>query len=442
MRYELYVLHAEFDGTGFPLAYLFLEGNGQTGNGVRTYIITEFCKQMRDQENIYPQFLLSDKDFAQISAAQMTWPTTKVQLCQWHLLRAVKTKLKNSKLPKQMSYSNIAANNQFSFIDPNFMPITEQQVFCPKEYHDHIINLVKKHLHRHPLIPAESGQYLTKEEIYRNAVEEMYNFCKESNLPWLWAYMWKEWYAKEHWILWARSASNSISILKTTMFVEGHWKVIKRDFLYKFFRPRLDLVTYILVTRVVPHQKRKLQQILNGRERADWRKTFKAEWKSLIQKPVNNHYTMDLEHWVCACPYFLTSRFMICKHLIHAKGSMDPQFFLTVRRNRTCPFVSEHCDMDYLEADNMSNIGQPAVSSEDNNDHYGMETFDHLINITEQALVHLKEERKRGNTKWVKSVEKNFRAIERMVEEIGSYERQKSMPLTNKNRTHNTYCLE
>ncbi|GBB93804.1 hypothetical protein RclHR1_22320002 [Rhizophagus clarus] len=35
---------------------------------------------------------------------------------------------------------------------------------------------------------------------------------------------------------------SKISVLKTTMFVKIRWKVLKRDFLYKFFHPRFDLV--------------------------------------------------------------------------------------------------------------------------------------------------------------------------------------------------------
>ena len=47
------------------------------------------------------------------------------------------------------------------------------------------------------------------------------------------------------------------------MFVEGHyWKVLKRDFLYKFFRPRLDFLTYIILEKLIPLQQRKFQQIL------------------------------------------------------------------------------------------------------------------------------------------------------------------------------------
>ena len=34
LRFELYVVHVQVDGTGFPLAYLFLENNGNCDNGV------------------------------------------------------------------------------------------------------------------------------------------------------------------------------------------------------------------------------------------------------------------------------------------------------------------------------------------------------------------------------------------------------------------------
>jgi hypothetical protein len=91
--------------------------------------------------------------------------------------------------------------------------------------------------------------------------------------------LWGEWYSDKRWPLWARSVcEEKISILKTTMFVKGHWKVIKQDFLYKFFRPCLDLVVYVLLTKVIPHQQRKLNQIQSEREKPEWLKQFKSEY--------------------------------------------------------------------------------------------------------------------------------------------------------------------
>ncbi|CAB5201407.1 unnamed protein product [Rhizophagus irregularis] len=128
---------------------------------------------------------------------------------------------------------------------------------------------MNKHLHQHPLIPDISQQNLTSDIIRKQAVLEMYTFCKENSLVRVWSYMWREWYSKDRWVLWARSAFNTLSILKTTMFVEGHWKVLKRDFLYKFFRSRLDLLVYILLEKLIPHQQCKFEQQLSGREMLD-----------------------------------------------------------------------------------------------------------------------------------------------------------------------------
>ena len=118
---------------------------------------------------------------------------------------------------------------------------------------------MEKHLHQHPLIPINEGDFLSKSNIYEASVQKMYTFCYANSLISLWQYLWTEWYNESKWLLWARSPCESmISVLRTTMFIEGHWKTLKRDFLYKFFRLRMDLVTYILIEKVIVHQKQKL----------------------------------------------------------------------------------------------------------------------------------------------------------------------------------------
>ena len=56
----------------------------------------------------------------------------------------------------------------------------------------------------------------------------------------------------------------------------------------------------------IPPSSCKFRQILSGREKLGWQKAIKAEW---------NIYNTSIERWVCGCSYFLTNRFMICKHL-------------------------------------------------------------------------------------------------------------------------------
>jgi len=110
--------------------------------------------------------------------------------------------------------------------------------------------------------------------------------------------------------------------------------------------PRCDLLVWILVTKLAPFYYTKLDRLLveNGRYRelCSWRKDFKKEWRALekraVTQPVNDAYKPDAEKWVCTCPAFVKSRFLVCKHLIQDVEHVPPIFFLEVRRHRTTPF--------------------------------------------------------------------------------------------------------
>lgn len=87
-----------------------------------------------------------------------------------------------------------------------------------------------------------------------------------------------------------------------------------------------------------------LNNIGRFRDLSSWRKAFKAQWKQCrrtrISVPLNPKYRPDPYKWVCTCPYFVKSRFLLCKHLVQAVHPVDPVFFLEVQRNRTIPFWS------------------------------------------------------------------------------------------------------
>jgi hypothetical protein len=54
-----------------------------------------------------------------------------------------------------------------------------------------------------------------------------------------------------------------------------------------------------------------------------------------IPTPINNKYRPDLVRFVCTCPYFVVSHFLICKHLVQSFHPVDPIFFLQVADNGT-----------------------------------------------------------------------------------------------------------
>ena len=176
----------------------------------------------------------------------------------------------------------------------------------------------------------------------------MYSFCVENELPLLWAYLWSSWYKQTRWNLWARSTCITIPLGKTNMMIEAHWKVLKYTYLYRFNRPRLDYLMWILCSRVLHDQLIRFHQMQQGRLAPSWFEPFKKEWNKLAAKTIANEveerHTTDLKRWVCSCPSFLCSRFLICKHLVQkaigdAKAQGIRLVYTNFKRRTEYPFL-------------------------------------------------------------------------------------------------------
>lgn len=374
------------DGAGFSAAYLFLD-NAKKDNGIRTSILTNFFQELKKIGLNNIEYFLTDKDFSQINAAQSTWPDAKIQICLWHAKKALKKKLSDNEIKNFNHHSLLNSNQQYDFIDTQWIlsfisrtTTSNHSIFCPKDLRSEVLNLFVKHYHQHPLIPSSQNEFLSSQLIQQNAVKEMYFLCYKHNLIHLWAYLWTNWYQDDKWILWARSASCEICIFKTTMLTESHWKVIKRDYLPKFFRPRLDLVAYIILTKLIPHNEAMFKKYIKGRQQPSWRKDFKHNWKELSKREPSQttHYLTDSERWICSCSYFLTNRFFICKHLVNVvKENISYKFFQEVQRQGVYPLLgigsslklnnNSLLEMDFsLNPNNIDNIAPETTTKPSN----------------------------------------------------------------------------
>ena len=131
------------------------------------------------------------------------------------------------------------------------------------------------------------------------------------------------WYAPVQWKLWARSAGPSgISVLKTTMIVESHWRRIKYDYIHRYNRLRMDLIVILLTSLVVPEAVEKMNAISSKffrKAMAAWRKFFKKHWHNpqhpLVVRQDLLKYHTDPIKWTCACNCFLLSWLLLCKHV-------------------------------------------------------------------------------------------------------------------------------
>lgn len=435
-------------------------------------------------------FFGTDKDASEIAAVRQVWPSATIQLCMWHALRAVRAKLKDSsKTNTQVHYHPAEAARYILDLEicwgsepirrPNgghrygrcdcasrTSAWDEQGRLEPgKDERDVVIEIFRRHYNMHPFIPDQNGTLRSATDIYRDCTREMYEWCRKRDYFRLWAYLWVNWYRPGQWELWARAAnSNEIPVLKTTMIVESHWRRLKHDYLHRFYRPRIDMVTWILITRAIPQAIQHMEALLDGDHRravASWRKIFKRQWKREAVKIVEaSHikvYRTNPALWTCGCPAFLLSRFLLCKHLVHCmKPIRDPvSFFDGIQRQRTQPFWKskdleirpEFTETKYddglvvasesessLWSDSDSEVSDDGLAIEYDTEEVEEEDIDleGFVSKMQSGIDILREQAAIGNSKFVKKfmTTPGLRQVVPLMKEIERRRRQHTMPRT------------
>ncbi|CAG8775492.1 24118_t:CDS:2 [Gigaspora margarita] len=115
------------------------------------------------EQGLKPVFILIDKDVGQIAAAKIA--------CNY-----------------LYQYQALEAHNQFDFIDPLWVQNGTWSL-CLDNLIKKLLELVKKHMIIHSLIPITKDTYMRSERIYKFCVFEIYQFCYSNNLAKLWGYM-------------------------------------------------------------------------------------------------------------------------------------------------------------------------------------------------------------------------------------------------------------
>src|SRR5436190_18026162 len=78
------------------------------------------------------------------------------------------------------------------------------------------------------------------------------------------------------------------------MKIETHLKVHKHDYLYRFHRPPIDYVVYVLCEKLLPAQRLRFYQLSIGRIHLHWWEDFKKEWKKCVVKGVNEIFWRNI----------------------------------------------------------------------------------------------------------------------------------------------------
>ncbi|KAK6984344.1 hypothetical protein R3P38DRAFT_3332875 [Favolaschia claudopus] len=154
---------------------------------------------------------------------------------------------------------------------------------------------------QHPIFPTVDGAR-SATQIRRDAVFEMF-----------WGYFWTSWYCPAVWKLWARSASERLSRWRTTMTVENFWKQLKHDFLHSIARPRLDLLIWVLITRVTPAYLLRVHILADN---------YRGHSQNAEEV-----YITSVERWTCTCKAQAFNALHLCKHLVQAVPTPPTKFW-------------------------------------------------------------------------------------------------------------------
>jgi hypothetical protein len=110
----------EHDNAGFPLSYCLLSTATAVEIGKRTKALTAWADCLCDTYGVIPVFAHVDKDMAEIGMLQTSW-VLKIQLCWWHMRKAVRERLGKGKL-STTPYDVKRAHAEFPFIRCDFVP--------------------------------------------------------------------------------------------------------------------------------------------------------------------------------------------------------------------------------------------------------------------------------------------------------------------------------
>ncbi|CAG8608717.1 21345_t:CDS:2 [Gigaspora rosea] len=433
LKFELFAVLGVIDSAGFSLSYFFLKPKHPHG---KTQAITTWFKNLKENGIQNIETILTNKDRGQIIAIKKIWTGTKIQLCYWHVIRAIKKKLSSTRIVHNY-YNAYEAHLLCPTINPAWQPVNQNQPFMDLTNQEHSHD-------------NDNKKQVFCQKSFRKSILQMeqYDYCYKNNLKHVWSYLWSEWYYSDMWKLWSQSSNPKLSVLRSTMAIE-----------------------------IIPRQIDRLQLFRNNRCMPKWRENFRLEWKNLATKTVNSNSThiTDSLRWICSCYGFLLNRFHICKHLVQMYGLVEPGFFKKVTHQEYYPLLEireENAFADlpediYIAIKNLNSYICELITSsphDDNQVHeqesvtissneYSMDIVDNnqdliLFQTRKEEIFNLLDETKNifekniaNPNKWLNSIEKNFELLRKLVENCKRFERQNHIPNTWKNRNSNTFWL-
>ena len=144
-----------------------------------------------------------------------------------------------------------------------------------KELRTEIVELYNCHLRWHPAthLPVFSQEDVAKidpQEVWRDQTAEMHLACKNAGQAWAWEYLWTNWYRPSRWVIWARAIYPEVPIINSNSIVESLWSTLKRHYLRKHSRAKLEFLIDIIMNQHLTNLRIRIHHYRSLKERTVW----------------------------------------------------------------------------------------------------------------------------------------------------------------------------
>lgn len=178
----------------------------------------------------------------------------------------------------------------------------------------------------------------SEHDLRDTALAELNTFfnCRSANEDRvIYRYLLQNWYNMDNWIIWGPWHSSKIALSRTTMKFDAHWSLLKRLYLLPYNRPRVDLLVYVISTKLLPKYLSNLENVRSGVKNPNWWKQFRREWYICRESISNGVYKTNKIPFTWSCLARVRSQFFLCKHLVN---NSFPQY-CELNINRSPPFI-------------------------------------------------------------------------------------------------------
>jgi hypothetical protein len=120
------------------LGYILIQSAVGNETGGKQRYLEELLEHFQKKWKVRAIFTLTDKDMSEINAFLAKFPKAKHQLCFWHCLRAIKTRLSILRRRPKF-YDVLEAKKEFDFVSISFVPRAQEKK--PSNDVSHVISL-------------------------------------------------------------------------------------------------------------------------------------------------------------------------------------------------------------------------------------------------------------------------------------------------------------